>query len=81
MIAEAKRWVEQLDLNAHPEGGYYKEIIKDESRPSERPAYTSIYFLLTQSNISHFHRIDSDEIWYYHAGDSLTVHRMGTTRW
>ncbi|MGV3112779.1 cupin domain-containing protein [Staphylococcus pettenkoferi] len=75
-MVEAKRWVEQLGLNAHPEGGYYKEIIKDESRPSERPAYTSIYFLLTQSNISHFHRIDSDEIWYYHAGDSLTVHMI-----
>ena len=28
MIAEAKRWVEQLDLNAHPEGGYYKRLLR-----------------------------------------------------
>ncbi|MGO2175247.1 MAG: cupin domain-containing protein, partial [Staphylococcus equorum] len=30
----------------------------------------------THDNISHFHRIDADEIWYYHAGDSLTVHMI-----
>ncbi|SUL68111.1 cupin superfamily protein [Staphylococcus aureus] len=23
-----------------------------------------------------FHRIDADEVWYYHAGDSLTIHMI-----
>ncbi|MDN8946353.1 cupin domain-containing protein, partial [Staphylococcus aureus] len=31
------------------------------------------YFLLTDDNISHFHRIDADEVWSYHTGDSLTI--------
>ena len=70
-------WLNQLDLQPHPEGGYYKEIIKAKSNNlNERPVYSSIYFLLTHDNISHFHRIDADEIWYYHAGDSLTVHMI-----
>src|SRR5699024_9377692 len=70
-------WLNQLDLQPHPEGGYYKEIIKAKSNNlNERPVYSSIYLLLTHDNISHFHRIDADEIWYYHAGDSLTVHMI-----
>ncbi|MCQ9288891.1 cupin domain-containing protein [Staphylococcus gallinarum] len=70
-------WVKQLELTPHPEGGYYKEIIKGEwDETTSRASYSSIYFLLTHDNISHFHRIDVDEIWYYHAGDSLTVHMI-----
>ncbi len=70
-------WINQLDLQPHPEGGYYKEVIKANTNYlNERAPYSSIYFLLTHDNISHFHRIDADEIWYYHAGDSLTVHMI-----
>lgn len=71
-------WVNELDLIPHPEGGYYKEIIQAERHIAQttRPAYTSIYFLLTDDNISHFHRIDTDEIWYYHYGQTLTVHMI-----
>ena len=39
-----------------------------------RKLYTSIYFLLTSNDISHLHRIKSDELWYYHAGSPLTIH-------
>ena len=28
----------------------------------------SIYFLPEKDDVSHFHRLDCDEIWYYHAG-------------
>lgn len=71
-----EEWIEQLDLVPHPEGGFYKEVIRDEANNQPRGAYSSIYFLLTDDNISHFHRIDADEIWYYHAGDTLTVHMI-----
>lgn len=72
-----EQWLNQLQLHPHPEGGYYIEVIKEVwNEESLRPAYSSIYFLLTHDNISHFHRIDADEIWYYHAGDSLTVHMI-----
>ena len=74
---EVQKWIDQLQLYPHPEGGYYKETIKAVPTSSnQRSAYSSIYFLLTHDNISHFHRIDADEIWYYHAGDSLTVHMI-----
>ena len=36
----------------------------------------AVFILLTDDNISHFHRIDADEVWYYHAGDSLTIHMI-----
>lgn len=41
---------------------------------AERRLVVFIFYL--QDNISHFHRIDADEVWYYHAGDSLTIHMI-----
>ncbi|PHK50427.1 cupin domain-containing protein [Staphylococcus edaphicus] len=77
MEQSVQRWISQLELKPHPEGGYYKEHIKGHNvNDTNRAAYTSIYFLLTYHNISHFHRIDADEIWYHHDGDSLTVHMI-----
>ncbi len=37
---------------------------------------TSIFFLLTSENVSHFHRIKSDEHWYFHEGSPLTIHTL-----
>ncbi|MED4071048.1 cupin domain-containing protein [Priestia endophytica] len=80
----AQYWVSKLGLLPHPEGGYYKRIFESEERTSAqeltvnfdgtRKLYTSIYFLLTSNDVSHFHRLKSDELWYYHAGSSLTIH-------
>ncbi len=77
-------YVSKLGLVPHPEGGYYKSTFASEERTSdqelsvnfegERKLYTSIYFLLTSSDVSHFHRLKSDELWYYHAGSPLTIH-------
>lgn len=70
--------VAQLDLNPHPEGGYYKEIYRSDLEVStssgNRNIITSIYFLLTSKNVSKFHQIKSDEMWFYHEGSPLTVH-------
>jgi uncharacterized protein len=80
----ASYWIEHLNLLPHPEGGYYREIfssneiITQNCLPAgfngERKLYTSIYFLLEGSNVSHFHRIKSDEIWCFHSGSSLEIH-------
>ncbi|KAH9586156.1 Cupin domain of unknown function DUF985 [Trypanosoma melophagium] len=71
-------WVKNLDLSPHPEGGYFRQVLCSDAMMStprgERMHYTSIYFLLTHNNPSHFHRIQSDEVWYHHAGSPLTVH-------
>jgi uncharacterized protein len=77
-------WVAKLGMNPHPEGGYYKETFQSEEQISDRELsvnfegrrklYTSIYFLLTSDDVSHFHRLKSDELWYYHGGSSLSIH-------
>ncbi len=72
--------VDKLGLLPHPEGGFYKETYRAEdsiSTPSgDRNLMTSIYFLLTSENVSHFHRIKSDEHWYFHEGSPLTIHTL-----
>ena len=38
----------------------------------------SIYFLLDRGEISHFHEIDCDELWFYHAGCGMRVILLGS---
>jgi len=77
---DANYLIEQLNMEPHPEGGFYKrtyesdESFLPESHPGERRLYTSICFLLRSGDISHFHRLKSDELWYFHAGSALSVH-------
>jgi len=75
--------VEQLKLEAHPEGGFYKEVYRSEGIISknalsqfsgDRNFCTSIYFLLTSDNFSGFHRIKQDEIWHFYSGSPLAIH-------
>ena len=70
--------IQQLDLLPHPEGGFYKETYRsvETCLNGTRNVQTAIYFLLTSENVSHFHRIKSDEIWYFHAGSPLVVHTL-----
>ncbi|HYK74110.1 MAG TPA: cupin domain-containing protein [Pseudoneobacillus sp.] len=73
----AQYWITNLGLSPHPEGGFYKSTYASDvliPGKSERKLFTSIYFLLSSNDISHFHRLKSDELWYYHGGSSLTVH-------
>ncbi len=73
-----KELIEKLELQAHPEGGFFKETYRSEitvGSPS-RNMMTSIYFLLTGDNCSRFHRIKSDETWYFHEGNALLVHEL-----
>ncbi len=78
MEQEIADWVEKLDLLPHPEGGFYKETYRSEQTipGTERQLMTGIYFLLTSKNVSRFHRIKSDELWFYHAGSPLLVHML-----
>jgi hypothetical protein len=84
MPKDAQYWIEKLKLTPHPEGGYFRQtyrsdlILKKDALPSEfsgpRSASTAIYFLLDGENFSAFHRIRSDELWHFYAGDSLEIH-------
>jgi predicted cupin superfamily sugar epimerase len=43
-------------------------------RKGKRSLSTSIYFLLRSGEISHFHKLSSDEIWYFHYGSTVIIH-------
>src|SRR5882757_7296881 len=79
-VKNAGYWVDHLKLNQHPEGGYYKEIFRSRRQVLRNPpdgvkqACTSIYYLLEGKDYSGFHRIASDEIWYFHKGAALHIH-------
>lgn len=80
----AEYWINTLDLEHHPEGGYFREVYQSsESIPADvlperytgqRAYSTSIYFLLKQGEPSCMHRIQSDEIWHFYAGAGTTLH-------
>lgn len=73
-------WINHLDLQPHPEGGFYKEVFRSGIAVSKigstnvKQACTSIYYLLEGKDYSGFHRLASDEIWYFHKGASLCIH-------
>ena len=76
----AKYWINHLQLNPHPEGGFYKETYRSEHETGfdgfdgRRNLSTGIYFMLTQGNFSAFHRIKSDEMWHFYDGSSILIH-------
>lgn len=78
----ADYFVKQLDMIPHQEGGFYKEVYDSEDNVSveninePRKLWTTIYFLLRDGEVSNFHRLKSDEMWYYHAGSSLTIYMI-----
>ncbi|GAA0076102.1 cupin domain-containing protein [Clostridium sp. CTA-5] len=79
-------FIEKLDMISHPEGGFYKQSFISEENISARglnveseeskKVWTSIYFLLRDGEVSNFHRLKSDEMWYYHSGSSLTIYMI-----
>ncbi|EHN15229.1 MULTISPECIES: cupin domain-containing protein [Clostridium] len=85
-MKDANYFIEKLDMTAHPEGGYYKEgfISAENITDSDltttfedkRILWTSIYFLLRNGEVSNFHRLKSDEMWYYHSGSPLTIYMI-----
>ena len=76
----ATYWIEKYQMLPHPEGGYYKELFRSELKIDggwgTRNALTSIFYLLEGNDYSAFHRIKSDELWYYHAGETLLTHEI-----
>ena len=60
-------------LEQHPEGGWFAEVYTAPFEKDGRPLAGSIYFLLDSGEISHFHQIDCDEIWYFHEGCGMKV--------
>jgi predicted cupin superfamily sugar epimerase len=64
-----------LELERHPEGGWYKQTFRDDV-PGGRAHSTLIYYLLEAGDRSAWHRVDSAEVWHWYAGAPLQL-RVG----
>jgi uncharacterized protein len=81
--AAAQQLIQALDLQAHPEGGFYRETwrstltIPQSTLPAEyggdRSAGTAILFLLPTGHSSRWHRVKSAELWFHQSGDPLEL--------
>jgi predicted cupin superfamily sugar epimerase len=69
----ARQIIETLDMQPHPEGGWYCETFRDVEGATGRAQSTAIYYLLAAGQTSHWHRVDAIEIWHWHAGAPLLL--------
>ena len=86
---QARRWIDDLHLQPHPEGGFFREvyrsrdIIPKSALPpgfrGDRSLATSIFYLLGQDDFSAFHRILSDETWHFYAGGPLELYTLSSS--
>jgi predicted cupin superfamily sugar epimerase len=79
-MKHVKYWINRLNLEAHPEGGFYSRIFTSHKAIStatgNRPSATAIHYLLEKDDFSSWHRIQHDEIWFFHTGMAITVHEI-----
>ncbi len=76
----------KLNLQPHPEGGHFREVYRcgeeiegvtlRDKRKGVRNLATSIYYLLRSGERSCFHRLRSDEAWYFHAGSPMHIYTL-----
>lgn len=89
MHPRAVSLIQQLDLQPHPEGGFYREVfrspwsVRPDDRRGPRSAITAIHFLLADGGFSRWHRVSSDEVWHFCEGDPLELFWLEDdgTRW
>jgi predicted cupin superfamily sugar epimerase len=69
--------IKHFNMIPHPEGGFYVESYRSQlsfqTDRGTRSASTAIYFLLPHGQVSHLHRLKSDETWHFYMGDVLTI--------
>ena len=73
-MTHAEKIAKKLNMQPHPEGGYFKETYRsngwinednlNENISGKRNYSTAIYFLLTSDKFSAFHKINQDETWH-----------------
>jgi len=89
-MAELAQLVARLKLQPLPrEGGWYAPVWRSEVRlagaalpprygpGAERVAASSILYVLAGNDFSALHRLRSDELWQFHAGDAVELLRLG----
>jgi predicted cupin superfamily sugar epimerase len=85
-MSRVENIIKELELQPHPEGGYFKETYRSigvieqgslgQNFNGDRNYATCIYFLLTSDTFSAFHRIQQDEIWHFYQGSAIHLHTI-----
>ncbi|MCW5773167.1 MAG: cupin domain-containing protein [Rhodospirillaceae bacterium] len=84
-FADVAALIDRLGLAPHPrEGGYFRETYRADETAAPgaaryagpRAASTAIYYLLTPSTVSALHRLASDEVFHFYAGDPVEQLRL-----
>jgi uncharacterized protein len=79
MHPRAADLIAALNLQPHPEGGFYRQIFQSSVQVTPvgergpRAALTTIYFLLTEGSCSRWHQVASDEVWHLYEGGPLEL--------
>lgn len=77
MHPRAQELIRTLDLEPHPEGGFYKRMYASgkqvEVNGLLRPTITAISFLLTRGVPSRWHRVDAVEVWDWQEGGAMEL--------
>jgi predicted cupin superfamily sugar epimerase len=79
MDDRAAHLIATLQLEPHPEGGYYRQtyrsasLVNPQDIRSERASLTTIYFLLPAGDVSRWHTVASDEVWHFYEGAPLEL--------
>lgn len=74
MHERAIQLIESLQLEPHPEGGYFRKVyhsdhlVQPGDGRAQRVGLSTIYFLLVAADASHWHRVLSDEAWHHYEG-------------
>ncbi len=78
MTSKIEKYIQQLSLLPHPEGGFFMENFRSpgtipaslmqDGLEGERNFSTSIYYLLGPGEYSKFHKIRQEEVWHYYDG-------------
>jgi predicted cupin superfamily sugar epimerase len=72
-MKKIQQLIQKYNMQKHPEGGYYCQTYINDEQVDGKSLATSIYFLLGEDDASRYHKLQSDEVWYYHEGGSLLI--------
>ena len=79
MNKKSSEIIKQFKLLPHPEGGWFREILRSENYITrkdgkKRNNITGIYYMLHKNDISTWHRVNyADEIWIHLKGAPLNL--------
>jgi len=75
--------IDKFQLQAHIEGGYFREDYKSEviipdavTGKGERSLITTCYYLIPNGERSIFHRLASDELWNFFCGGAVDFYEI-----